>query len=78
MPCRSSSAPGVPQRPSRSSQATPGWFFAAGTYRFTLTADRVVASDALRASFTLVIKPEDLAVLNATGPERFLTYPVVP
>jgi hypothetical protein len=57
-------------------QATPGWFFAAGTYQFTLTAQRVVASDALRATFTVVIKPEDLTVLDAT-PERFLTYPLV-
>jgi hypothetical protein len=57
-------------------QAPSGWFFGEGTYRFTLSADRVVASDPLRARFSVVIRAEDLTVLNAPGPERFLTYPV--
>lgn len=57
-------------------QAPNGWFFEAGTYRFTLVADRVVVSDSLRASFTVVVGPEDLAVLDAVDPERFLAYPL--
>ena len=56
-------------------RARPGWFLQADTYRFTLTADRVVASDALVGSLSVTVRPEDLAVLNAV-PEQFLTYPV--
>ena len=52
-------ADAVPLVVSPSNAASPlalfaaphGWFFAAGTYQFTLTADRVVAGSALSATF---------------------------
>jgi hypothetical protein len=55
--------------------APAGWFLAAGTYDFTLEADRVMASEPLRASFTVTITPEQIGFLN-TVPEHFLAYPI--
>ena len=55
-------------------QAPQGWFLRATGYRFTLVADRVVASEPLTASFHVTVAPSDLEVLDAAGPERFLTY----
>lgn len=57
-------------------QAPEGWFFGEGTLRFTLEAERVVASAPLRATFDVRIEAADLAVLDAPGPERFLSFPV--
>jgi hypothetical protein len=59
-------------------QAPQGWFFREGTYRFTLEADRVVSSDPLRASFEVTLDAEDMAFLDAEGPERFLAFPIEP
>ncbi len=56
-------------------EATPGWFFGAGTYDFTLDATRVTSADPLRATFQVTIAPDELTVLNAV-PERFLPYPI--
>ena len=57
-------------------KAPGGWFFEPGTYRFTLEADRVVANEQMRASFSVTIRPEDAAILAETAPERFITYPL--
>jgi len=57
-------------------QAPEGWFFREGPYRFTLEAQRVVASSPLRASFEVALDAEDMAVLDAAGPERFLAFDI--
>lgn len=57
-------------------QAPEGWFFRQGTYHFTLEADRVVSATPLRATFDVTLDAEDLAVLDAPGPERFLAFPI--
>lgn len=57
-------------------QAPPGWFFREGTYRFTLEADRVVSAAPLRTSFEVTLAAGDMAVLDATGPERFLAFSI--
>lgn len=57
--------------------APAGWFFQAGIYRFTVVGERVVAGDALRATFQVDLLPEDLATLDAPGPDRFLAFPIV-
>lgn len=54
--------------------APAGWYFEPGTYRFSVVADRVVAPEALVATFQVTIRPEDLAVLDAPGPDRFLAF----
>jgi hypothetical protein len=55
--------------------APAGWFLAAGIYEFTLEADRVMASEPLRGTFSVTITPEQIAILNAV-PEQFLAYPI--
>lgn len=57
--------------------APDGFFFAAGTYRFTLTADRVVAAEGLRAVFTVTIGPDDITFLDEPGTNRFLAFPII-
>lgn len=56
--------------------APDGFFFATGTYTFTLTADRVVAADGLRAVFTVTIGPDDIMFLDEPGTNRFLAFPI--
>lgn len=56
--------------------APDGFFFAAGTYTFTLMADRVVAADGLRATFTVTISADDITFLDESGTNRFLTFPI--
>ena len=56
--------------------APDGFFFAAGTYRFTITADRVVAADGLQASFTVTIGPDHIAFLDEPGTNRFLAFAI--
>jgi hypothetical protein len=58
-------------------EAPAGWFFRAGSYDFTLAADRVMASAPLRGTFSVTIVPAEAAVLDAV-PERFLPYPIGP
>jgi len=55
--------------------APAGWFFDAGTYEFTLAADRVMATESLRGTFNVTITPAQVDVLNAV-PEQFLAYPI--
>jgi hypothetical protein len=57
-------------------QAPAGWFLEAGTYDATLTAARVVGTDPLVAHFRFSIPPADLAILDDTTRERFVTYPI--
>jgi hypothetical protein len=57
-------------------QAPEGWFFREGPYVFTLEVQRVVAAAPLRASFEVAIDAEDMAVLDAAGPERFLAFDI--
>jgi hypothetical protein len=54
-------------------EAPRGWFFAAGTYRFTLTADRVVAASPLIAEFEVTLSQADIDVIDQPGPELFVT-----
>jgi len=56
--------------------APAGWFFQAGTYRFMLVGERVVAQDRLVATFQIDLRPEDLATLDAPGPDRFLAFAI--
>ena len=57
-------------------EAPHGWFFAAGTYHLTLTADRVVAGSPLIAEFELTLSQADIDLLEQPGPDRFITLPV--
>lgn len=56
--------------------APPGWFFAPGTYEFTLHADRVVAGSALSAKFSVTLTPENITFLDQTVPDKFLEFPI--
>jgi hypothetical protein len=55
--------------------APTGWFLTAGSYEFTLQADRVMASEPLRATFGVTITPAQMDVLDAV-PEQFLGFPI--
>ncbi|MDL2335849.1 MAG: hypothetical protein QFC55_07455 [Chloroflexota bacterium] len=57
-------------------EAPHGWFFAAGTYEFTLTADRVVAGSALTATFNVTLSADNVAFLDQPGPDKFLELPI--
>ena len=41
-----------------------------------LIGERVVAQDRLVASFRIDLRPEDLATLDAPGPDRFLAFAI--
>ncbi len=56
--------------------APDGWFFAPGTYTFTLTAHRVVASEPVRATFSITLTAENVAFFDAPGPDQFLAFPL--
>jgi hypothetical protein len=56
--------------------AQDGWFFQPGTYRFTLTADRVVTGQPLAGSFSLNLSAADIEFLERPGPEQFLTLTI--
>ncbi len=56
--------------------APHGWFFAAGTYQFNLTADRVVAGSALSGSFSVTLSADNIAFLDQAGPEKFLEFAI--
>ena len=56
--------------------APDGWHFAPGTYLFTLTAERVVTNEQLRATFDLTLSAEDIAFLDGPGPEQFLAFSI--
>lgn len=57
-------------------EAPHGWFFAPGSYQFTLTADRVVAGSALSATFSVTLTADNVVFLDQPGPDMFLTLPV--
>ena len=57
-------------------EAPHGWFFAAGTYQFTLSADRVVAGSALSATFSVTLTADNVAFLDQPGPDKFLEFPI--
>jgi hypothetical protein len=57
-------------------EAPPGWFFAAGSYQFSLTADRVVADSPLSATFSVDLTADDVAFLDQPGPDKFLTFSI--
>jgi hypothetical protein len=57
-------------------QGPQGWHLASGTYRFTLEADRFAVSEPLRASFDVTLGPDEMEILDAPGPERFLAFTV--
>ena len=57
-------------------EAPQGWFFAAGTYQFTLTADRVVAGSALTAAFSVSLTADNIAFLDQPGPDKFLEFAI--
>lgn len=46
--------------------APGGWYFAPGTYTLTLTAERVVTGDDLRATFDLTLRRERYRVSRST------------
>lgn len=56
--------------------APSGWFFAQGTYQFTLTADRVVAGSALTATFSVNLSADNLTFLDQAGPDMFLEFAI--
>lgn len=57
-------------------EAPTGWFFAAGTYEFSLTADRVVAGSPLNARFSVNLTADNLAFFDQPGPDKFLTFSI--
>ena len=58
-------------------EAPKGWYFGAGTYQFTLNADRVVAGTPLTATFTVTLTADDVAFLDQPGPDQFITLSIV-
>jgi hypothetical protein len=58
-------------------EAPKGWFFSAGTYQFTLNADRVVAASPLTATFSVTLTAEDIAFLDQPGSDQFITLTMV-
>ncbi len=56
--------------------APEGWHFGPGTYAFTLTAERVVTGDQLRATFHLTLTEDNIAFLDSPGQEQFLALPI--
>lgn len=56
--------------------APDGFFFAPGTYTFTLSANRIVASAPLQATFSVTVSPDDIAFLDEPGTSRFLAFPI--
>jgi hypothetical protein len=58
--------------------APSDWTFEPGTYEMRLVADRIVASDALEATFQLELSAEDVEFLNESGGSEFLTIPIEP
>jgi hypothetical protein len=57
-------------------QAPAGFFFGAGTYTFTLSADRVVAAAPLAASFRVTLSADQIAFLEEPNTQRFLALPL--
>lgn len=57
-------------------EAPKGWFFSAGTYEFTLNADRVVAATPLTATFSVTLTAENVAFLDQPGPDMFLEFAI--
>lgn len=57
-------------------EAPRGWFFGPGTYQFTLTADRVVASSPLTAEFDVTLSQADIDTLDQPGPDKFLEFDI--
>ncbi len=53
-----------------------GWYFAPGTYRMTLTAQRVVSSRPLEAAFEVNFPDKDVDFLNKSRGKSFLAFPV--
>jgi hypothetical protein len=52
------------------------WSFEAGTYRITLTADRITVAEALVASVEVELDAESLAFINQSEGSQFLIFPV--
>jgi hypothetical protein len=57
--------------------APPGWHFTPGTYTFTLEAERVVVGAPMQATFSVTLSAEDVAFLDAPGPDQFLAVPIL-
>jgi hypothetical protein len=57
-------------------EAPRGWFFGLGTYRLTLTAERVVAGSPLVDNFEFTLSQADIDTLEQPGPDRFITLPI--
>lgn len=57
-------------------QAPSGWFFAAGTYTLTLTANRVVASAPVTGQVTMTLSADNVTFLDQPGPDKFLMLTV--
>jgi len=55
-----------------------GWAFEPGAYEMRLVADRIVATDALEATFQLELNAADVDFLNESGGTEFLTIPIEP
>jgi hypothetical protein len=58
--------------------APPGWFFAPGSYRFRVVAERVITDSQLVGEFRLTLTQADLDLLEQPGPDQFLTMPIAP
>ncbi len=56
----------------------PGWYFTPGTWRGTLTAERVKNQRPLVASFTFTLDEERLEILNQGGGTTFLPFEIEP
>jgi hypothetical protein len=56
--------------------APRGWFFAPGTYRFRLVADRVITDSQLAGEFQVSLSQADLDILEQPGPEQYITLPI--
>jgi hypothetical protein len=57
-------------------QAPAGFFFAAGTYTLTLSADRVVAGSPLSATFRMTLTDEHIAAIDPADARRFVSVAI--
>jgi hypothetical protein len=69
-------APEAAQNPVALFQGPDGWLLTSGRYEVRLVADREVAASPLEASFVFELSEDQIAELDASDGEQFLSVPI--
>lgn len=69
-------APDSVENPLALFQGPSGWFLEAGTYEIELEATRVVASSPIRVTFEVIVSDDDIAFLEGSDGDSFLSLPI--